>query len=224
MGDSMSKFEKSEYEKIKAPILDQEESIYPKPQMILNIATARNGNVRFVYEFFDEEKKPHRFQVWKGRRCLLEIFDSNARLPYLLPPLIDEALAAERPNPDKRSSLSSIEKIVCFVLGRGVVWTTDSENIPELSRSMKTNQIAVNRKVGWRLVRLKGWAGPKLMLIVRSWAGGRVPMGSNSTTTIHSFAMSPIESRALRDGLIALCEHPAFTHKKPNYQSIITLI
>lgn len=91
----------------------------------------------------------------------------------------------------------------------------DSENMPELSRSMQTSLIVVNRKVDWRLVRLKGWAGPKLLLLVRTRAGGSVPMGSNSTTTIHHFALSPREAEALRDGLIALRDDTAITRKTP---------
>ena len=190
-------------------------TMYPEPQETRNIATARNGRVRFAYELFGEMGGPNRFQVWRGGRCLLEIFDADARVPRTLPRLIDEALAADRPRPDAAASLSAIEKIVCLVLGRGVFWSMDSENIPELSRSMKTDLIVVNRKVDWRLVRLKGWSGPKLLLLVRTRAGGSVWMGSNSTTTIHHFAMSPREAEALRDGLIALRDDPTINRKTP---------
>lgn len=79
----------------------------------------------------------------------------------------------------------------------------------------ETRNIATARNGRARFVRLKGWAGPKLMLLVRTRAGGSAPMGSNSTTAIHHFAMSPREAEALREGLIALRDDPAIHRKNP---------
>lgn len=185
--------------------------MFPEPQSTRNIATARDGRVRFAYELFEGKGMPNRFQVWKGGRCLLEIFDANTRVPYALPLLIDQALTSGRTQQDSAASLSGIEKFVCLVLGRGADWAGDPQDLPERARAVESDFFVGRRRVDWRLVRLKGWASPRLLLLVRTRAGGSAPMGSNSTTTVHSFAMSPREAEALRDGLIALRDDPAIT-------------
>lgn len=187
--------------------------MYPEPQDSRNIATARNGRVRFVYELSGADRGINRFQVWKGGRCLLEIFDASGRVPHALPVLIDEALGHERIHRDSLASLSVIEKAVCFVFGRGALWAGNPQDLPERARSMETDFLVGNRRVDWRLVRLKGWSGPKLLLLVRTRSSGSSPMGSSSNTTINSFSMSPREAEALRDGLIALRDDPAIASK-----------
>lgn len=176
--------------------------MYPEPQEIKEISTARNGRVKFVYELFSEPEKPNRFQIWKGKRCLLEIFDDSNQLSISLPLLISEALVLKPNQPNVVRSLSGIEKFICFVLGRNATWAGDAQNIPELTGLIKNNFVIGSRHADWRLIRLKGWTNPKIMLLVRTWAGGKTFMGSNSSTTIHHFKMEIHEAEKLREGMM----------------------
>jgi hypothetical protein len=184
-------------------------SMFTKPQKTLNVATARKGRVRFVYELFGGTSGQHRFQIWSGRRCLLEIFDTSCRVPIELPKLIDASLAPSLSQAQKElGMLSIVEKFACYALGRGAVWVSNFQELPEHQRALKLSSIVADRRAHWKLLRLRGWGSPRILLLVNTWVGGSTFMGSNSTTTLHTFAMSLSEARSLRDALIALQTHP----------------
>jgi len=178
-----------------------------QPAETLPVATLRNGKIHVEYEIYQDPGQPHRLEVRRGRRYLLEIFDQAGTLPATLATLLEMATDPARA-PDS-IPLSGMEKFLCFVFGRGAEWSGAPASMPERTTSVETPAFSGSRHAEWRVVRLKGWGAPKVLLLVRTTSGGHTAMGANSTTKFHSFPMSLPEAAELLRGLGQLKDHPS---------------
>ena len=177
--------------------------LVPQASKVIPVATVRAGKVHVEYEIYDTPGQPNRLEFRRGQRYLLELFDGAGEVCETLPALIELALDPP-PSSASTEALGGMEKFLCFFFGRGASWYGDARDLPERAKTISGMGVRATRESSWRVLRLRGWGAPKILLLNRTGVGGSSPMGSQKTTTFHPFSLTLDEARALRDGLIAI--------------------
>lgn len=174
-------------------------SFLPRPTQSIELAKLQGGKAVAAYSVFeDNEKVPGQFTVQKGRRCLVQVFDRDGSFTRDMLDAFRELESA-----DQSAETFPSERFLLFLLGRGEAATSRTHGMPELDSRMATAYGAARRQSVWRLVRLKGWSQPSILILNRIYAASASGMGRGTKSTYNWARLSPADANRLREGLLS---------------------
>lgn len=174
-------------------------SFLPQPTESIELATLQGGRAVAAYSVFEDDGKvPNQFTIYKGRRCLIQLFDRGGSLVQDMRSAFNELESG-----GGNGEVFPSERFLLFLLGRGESATSRTHGMPELDSRLATRFGASRRNSVWRLVRLKGWSRPSILILQRIYAASASGMGRSTKSTYNWAKLSLEDANQLREALLS---------------------